>query len=201
MRSIGQDWRAAASLGVPGRFGYPPRMRDVPDETLMKRYGQGDIGAFEALYERYRGPVYRYFLRQSPDEATAGDLYQGCWEKVIKARGRYRDKAPFRAWLFRVARNHLIDHHRGRAPETPLAFEPAAPDRDNPGAELEKGQRDRRLIDALATLPPEQRDAILLKLEGGLSLEEIARATGVGSETAKSRLRYATRKLKEVLQS
>ncbi len=187
------------ALGPGQHVGYAPRMREDADEALMNRYAAGDARAFEVLYDRWRGPLYRYFLRHVSTEAVAADLYQGCWEKVIRARSRYDETAPFRAWLFRVAHNHLVDHYRAGKPETELVTEPEAPPESNPGAHAEQDQQALRLHTAVAALPEDQRDAILLKLEGGLALDDIARAMGVGRETAKSRLRYATRKLKEVL--
>ena len=100
-------------------------MTGANDEALMLRYGKGDVAAFETLYGRYRGPLYRYFLRHLGEEPLANDLYQGCWEKVIGARTRYRETSPFRAWLFRIAHNHLVDHYRAKKPvdELPEALE------------------------------------------------------------------------------
>jgi len=170
------------------------------DEVLMLSYAKGDADAFAVLYGRYRQSLYAYFLRHVSDEPTANDLYQGCWEKVIGARGRYRREAPFRAWLFHIAHNHLVDHYRARRDTAPLPPDLADPDPDRPAEELDEADRRRRFRNALSQLPEEQRDALLLRLEGGLALEQIAAVTGVGPETAKSRLRYATRKLKEVLQ-
>ncbi len=174
-------------------------MSDSSDEALMQRYGQGDADAFTVLYERYRGPLYRYFLRQLGDPVQANDLYQGCWEKVIGARQRFRKKTPFRAWLFRIAHNHLVDFFRAhRKPQTlPDALEDEQG--KAPEAQLEDEQRQARFRQALLALPEEQRDALLLQLEAGLSLEHIAQVTGVGRETVKSRLRYGTRKLKQEL--
>ena len=142
--------------------------------------------AFETLYSRYRGPLYRYLLRLAGTETGANDLYQGAWEKVIAARRKLPHKAPFRAWLFRVAHNHAMDGFRRRQAETGL--EAAAEQRQS-------------LESAVQALPAEQRDALLLKLEGGLDLDEIARVTGVGKETAKSRLRYAVARLKKTMAS
>lgn len=176
-------------------------MKDDSDEALMLSYAKGDATAFEALYTRYRTPLYRYFMRHVSDPTTANDLYQGCWEKVIAARKRYRDKSPFRAWLFRIAHNHLVDHYRGRRESTPLPPDLEDPNPDRPAKTMDEDARLRRFRSAIATLPRDQRDAFLLRMESGLSLEQLAVATGVTPETAKSRLRYATRKLKEVLQS
>ena len=74
-------------------------MRERSDEDLMEAWAAGSMQAFEALYARYRGPLYRYILRQAGDDATANDLYQGSWEKIIRARKSYRPQAPFRAWM------------------------------------------------------------------------------------------------------
>lgn len=157
------------------------------------------MAAFEALYARYRGPLYRYFLRLGGDAARANDLYQGCWEKVIRARRRYRPTGPFRAWLFRVAHNHAMDGFRRAEPAADLNEAETASAQPGPAEHAADAERAARLADAMAALPAEQRDAILLKLEGGLDVESIARATGVGRETAKSRLRYATARLRQAL--
>ena len=65
-------------------------MQEMSDEKLMQRYAKGDAKAFDQLYARHRAPLYRYFIRQVGNPATANDLYQGAWEKIIKARGKYR---------------------------------------------------------------------------------------------------------------
>lgn len=174
-------------------------MRECSDEALVVAWNDGSMAAFETLYARYRGPLYRYFLRLSGDAAQANDLYQGCWEKVIRARKRFRPAGTFRAWLFRIAHNHAMDGFRRAAPMTHLGDEETANPGPDPAEHAASAERDARLSAALAGLPAEQRDAILLKLEGGLDLEGIARATGVGRETAKSRLRYATARLRQAL--
>jgi RNA polymerase sigma-70 factor (ECF subfamily) len=174
-------------------------MRERSDEELVMAWAQGSMAAFETLYARWRGPLYRYFLRLAGDPAQANDLYQGCWEKVIRARRRYRPRAPFRAWLFRVAHNHAMDGFRRAEPLAGLDEADPASTQPGPADAAESAERAARLADALAGLPPEQREAVLLKLEGGLDLETIAEVTGVGRETAKSRLRYATARLKNAL--
>ena len=176
-------------------------MRDASDEQLMVEYGKGSMAAFEVLYARHRVALYRYFMRVAGNTATANDLYQGCWEKVIKARRRYSAKAPFQAWLFRIARNHHIDHLRSQRPTAELDPQQADPDSVDNGENLDQQQRELALRSALAALPEEQRDALVLKLDAGLDLQTIAAVTGVGVETAKSRLRYATRSLKQALQA
>jgi RNA polymerase sigma factor (sigma-70 family) len=173
----------------------------MTDEALMQAYAKGDMAAFERLYARYRGPLYRYILRHVGDAATANDLYQGSWEKVIRAKASYTANAPLRAWIFRVAHNHVVDHFRRTRPMQELT--PETERSNNPGPEqaLADEQQAADLAAAVSALPAEQRDALLLKMEAGLDLAAIARVTGVNEETAKSRLRYAVARLKRSLGS
>ena len=174
-------------------------MRERSDEELMKAYAGGSHKAFELLYQRHRGPLYRYILRQAGDAATANDLYQGCWEKIIKARASYKAAAPFPAWMFRIAHNHLMDHFRRQKPVSDWPPEEIAASDPGPAEMLLDSARNVGLQQAVQQLPPEQKDVLLLKLEAGLDLHAIAEVTGVNRETAKSRLRYAVGKLKNVL--
>jgi RNA polymerase sigma-70 factor (ECF subfamily) len=174
-------------------------MRERSDEALMQAYAKGDMVAFETLYRRYRGPLYRFILRHTGDAATANDLYQGSWEKIIKARSRYRPSAPFRAWMYRIARNHVTDHFRHARPHSDIEPDTLSTSSDGPEQSAIGTGRRQALENAIARLPPEQREALLLRLEAGLDLQTIATVTGAGEETAKSRLRYAIGKLKKEL--
>ena len=143
--------------------------------------------------------MYRYLLRLAGDEASANDWYQGAWEKVIRARKSYKPKAPFRAWLYRIAHNHAMDQFRRNRPETELDGVMLVSGDAGPAEALGREDRDRSLRKAVQALPEKQREALLLKLDAGLALDEIAAVTGVNRETAKSRLRYAVARLKTVL--
>lgn len=182
------------------------------DEGLMLAYRDGDAAAFEALYARWRGPLYRYFLRQCGHAGQADELFQDVFMRVIGAAASYEPTAKFTTWLFRIAHNRLVDHWRksGREPLDPLApngddddaaLDPPAPDHVGPERRAEQQQLRAALLAALNELPDVQREAFLLAEEGGLTLEEIAAVSGVGRETIKSRLRYATAKLRNKLES
>lgn len=182
------------------------------DEALMLAYRDGEAAAFEALYARWRGPLYRYFLRQCGHAGQADELFQDVFMRVIGAAASYEASARFSTWLFRIAHNRLVDHWRklGREPVDPLAaagdgddceFDPPAPESAAPEREAERKQLGAALMSALNALPELQREAFLLAEEGGLTLEEIAAISGVGRETIKSRLRYATAKLRDKLES
>ena len=186
-------------LGAIARIGYAGFMREVTDEKLMQRYAKGDAQAFDRLYERHRGPLYRYFKRQVSDPAAANDLYQGAWEKIIKSRGKYQPSAPFKAWMYRIAHNHLIDYYRRQHPAESLQPDTLADMQANLTQTLIDDEQRQQLKAGILSLSADQRDTLLLKLESGLKLEDIARITGVSRETVKSRLRYAVKKLKQVL--
>jgi len=174
-------------------------MRETTDEQLMQQYAKGNAKAFDLLYERHRGSLYRYFRRQVNDEATANDLYQGVWEKIIAARKKYRSSSPFTAWMFRIAHNHLVDHYRRSKPVTNTEMDDLADQQAQPTEHVIDGQQRQQLQEKIAALPHEQRNTLLLKLETGLKMEEIASVTGTSRETVKSRLRYAVDKLKRSL--
>lgn len=176
-------------------------MREHTDEALMKAYANGSMEAFELLYRRHRGPLYRYVLRQAGDPATANDLYQGSWEKIIRVRKSYRVTTPFRGWMFRIARNHVIDHFRRLRPVSDLPVDVLATAEPGPEGLLQNESRLAQLHAAISNLPPEQKETLLLKLEAGLDIPTIAEVTGVSREAAKSRLRYAVARLKGILEA
>jgi RNA polymerase sigma-70 factor, ECF subfamily len=192
--------RASATRRVPA-------VTEDDDAQLMLAYANGDMHAFETLYARHRAALYRYLTRQARDGEVANDLFQEVWSRIIVNRARYEPRAKFRTFLFTLAHNCFIDHcRRGKSRPTGTNVEDAdaadllAADEDTrPDRTLERDEATRRYRAALATLPAEQRDVYLLHEESDLSLEEIARVTGVGTETAKSRLRYAVGKLKAAL--
>jgi len=187
------------TLGALLQISYAALMREMTDEKLMQRYAKGDAKAFDQLYARHRGPLYRYFIRQVNDPATANDLYQGAWEKIIKARAKYRPEAPFTVWMYRIAHNHLVDHYRAMRPNDAVEPDSLADTRNEPSQGVMDSEQNQLLRRGIAALPEEQRNTLLLQLESGLKMDEIAMVTGVGRETVKSRLRYAVNYLKRSL--
>jgi len=186
-------------LGAFSQIGYAAFMREPSDEKLMQRYAKGDASAFDQLYARHRAPLYRYFLRQVNNPATANDLYQGAWEKIIKARKQFRPASPFKVWMYRVAHNHLVDFYRRSRPEDTLEPDSLTDTAADPSQDVIRSEQNERLRSGISSLPAEQRDTLLLQLETGLKMEDIAKVTGVGRETVKSRLRYAVKYLKRSL--
>ncbi|MBM3344359.1 MAG: RNA polymerase sigma factor [Betaproteobacteria bacterium] len=189
-----------------------PRDASTSDEQLMSAYRDGDAGAFDELYRRHKGGVYRYMLRNCRDAALADELFQEVWMNLIRAREGYTVQAKFTTYIYTLAHNRLIDHYRqhGRAQfvsferdedDAPFFAEPLAAPRDEPERHLDVKQQAAQLLQLLGALPAPQREAFVMQYEAGMSVEEIADATGVTRETAKSRLRYALAKIRQGLAS
>jgi len=179
----------------------------------MLAYAGGSPGSFDRLYARHRGPLYRYLLRHCGNAALADELFQDVWSRVIRASATYVPSAKFTTWLYTLAHHRLVDHWRaaGQAGFVSIDNDDDAPLRDHvhalhgsrvdePETRVSSGEIGERLRRALAVLPPAQRDAFLLQQEAGMSLAEIAALTGAAEETVKSRLRYATAKLRAALE-
>lgn len=187
-----------------------PLMTETADETLMQRYARGDAAAFDELYRRHELKVWRFIQRSVANRASADELMQEVWFSVARQAPRYVPTAKFTTWLFTLARHRVIDAHRMQRPHdsideprahTPqLAVQLSTSQSENPASQLQAWQEREALMSAVERLPAEQREAFLLQAEGELSVAEIASATGVNFETAKSRLRYARAALKTMLQ-
>jgi RNA polymerase sigma factor (sigma-70 family) len=189
----------------------PSSAAEDSDESLMLRFAAGDIKAFDALYARHELGVWRYVFRSVRVQAVADDLLQDVWFAVARSAPTYTVSARFKTWLFTMAHNRLVDYFRtarnhvsldgDQDNESPGIGETLAADSGfGPLRRLESSEQAAALIAAVERLPREQREAFLLQAEAGLSVDEIAAATGVSFETAKSRLRYARNSLRQQLQ-
>ena len=180
----------------------------APDEELMARYAEGDAEAFEELYRRYRGPLYRFILRSvNGDREAAMDLFHEVMMKVIGAAQRWTPSAKFNTWIFRIARNTCIDASRRRKflPKKRYADQHLSEVEDsnvedivvNAGSNPENAATDSEtrsaIMELLNEMKPEQREVFLLREVEGLSFQEVAEIARCTISTAKSRMRYAIR--------
>lgn len=182
-------------------------MTDIPDETLMLAWKHGDGPAFDALYARYRQPLFSYFYRAIGHRAQAEEVFQELWLTLIRRRQSYSVTASFRTYIFCIAHSRLHDFYRRRN----KAWRSESPEMDgeiddvpacelgNPDERLAADQELERLHFCLQQLPPEQRSVMLLRLEADLTLQVIAEQLQVAYETLKSRFRYAQKKLLQCL--
>jgi RNA polymerase sigma-70 factor, ECF subfamily len=164
----------------------------------------GDPDAFASLLSRYQNRLYRYLLRWVHEPATADDLFQQTWMRVLEHIHSYDPDRNFDAWLFAVARNIAIDHLRRRQPDS--LDEPRGDSRpmsdiistDTPGA-LElvlRSERAERVQKALASQPPLFREILSLRFEEEMRLDEIAEVLGIPLGSVKSRLSRALEHLR-----
>jgi RNA polymerase sigma-70 factor (ECF subfamily) len=178
---------------------------ELNDTALMLRYQDGDMAAFETLYKRHRGPLFRFLLRQIGNQQFAEDVFQEVWSRIIRSSKSYRPTARFTTYIYHIARNCSVDHYRRMGKQQNVVSENEAgvakpfAETGNPVAEASITDTREALSTALRKLPVEQREVFLLREESGMSLDEIATVTGVGRETVKSRLRYALGKLRQCM--
>lgn len=190
----------------------------MPDDQLMLAYAQGDGAAFDVLYARHEGGLFRFVKRLLGARlaAQADEVFQDTWVRIISARDSFSPQgAAWRTWAFTIAHNLAMDRLRVSGREVALDAHPdegddAVPtlDRGVRGAALDAAAHPsaeelafwraagRRLLACLDELPAEQRAALLLHHEDGLTVEALAASLGIGFETVRSRLRYGLQKLR-----
>jgi RNA polymerase sigma factor (sigma-70 family) len=180
----------------------------LSDEVLMRQYACGDAKSFEVLYQRHELRVWRYLERNIRNAAIADELMQEVWFSVARQAARYQPGARFSTWLFTIAHNRMVDVARARRVQVSLEAlggdDPAvarliADQQCGPHAGAVAREQAEALNRAVEALPEEQREAFLLQVEGELTVDEIAAVTACSFETAKSRLRYARSRLRELL--
>ena len=166
-------------------------------ESALVRLRSGDMEALTEVVEEHQARLYRYLLRMVREPATAEDLFQQTWIKVMEKIRSYDPRRDFTPWLLTVARNLALDHLRRYRPESldePLPsgdsmaeLLPAA--EEDQGSALLAGERSELLARALLQLPMVYREVLTLRFEEDLKLEEIAVLLAVPLSTVKSRLR------------
>ena len=188
-------------------------VRDETNETLMLRFRDGDVRAFEFLLSRHQKPIYEFILRSvgPHNTALAEDLAQETFLRVVKQAKTYEQRAKFTTWLYTLARNLCIDNSRrmvhrktrsldqedeeGQTLLDRTADKGPAVDRKVIGQQLQT-----RLQQAIDSLPEDQREVFLMREQADLSFKEIAEVIGISENTVKSRMRYALEKLRAQLE-
>jgi RNA polymerase sigma factor (sigma-70 family) len=204
-------WTATSRQAAPGVSSAPDLGPSPPvdDAELLQRYAAGDAASFATLYDRHDRPCFDFIRRLlgRPDTALAEDLHQDTWLAVARSARQFDPgKARFVTWLFTIARHRVMDHFRRSSDVVPLtasldddadgeapalARQVSADPTHQPEQRAEHAAMARDILREVQSLPLAQREAFVLFSFDALSLEDIAEVTGVGVETAKSRLRYA----------
>ena len=183
-----------------------------PDAALMLRARRGDRAAFSGLVDKYKQPVMNFVFRSLRDEIEAEDLAQNVFLQAWKSRGRYRQTAKFSTWLFTIARNLCLNEIRRRSRHPAESIEEEHAEHEDqphrqyedrsqmaPPEQLLQGELARKIEEALAGLPENQRTAILLCRQDELSYEEIAEVLDCSLSATKSLIHRGRETLKEKL--
>jgi len=166
------------------------------DDELLRRLAEGDEDAFDALFRRWRGPIFRFGLRMSGSPAVAEDVTQEVFMALITGAGRYdpgRGSLP--SYLFGIARNQTLRRIEKERPYVPM---PEGEDEAWGAAgaadvleELARSERVERVREAVLSLPPRYREVVALAELQRLSYQETAAALGCALGTVRSRLHRA----------
>ena len=179
-------------------------MQHVPDSALVERMMAGDESALAALYDRYGGMLFAMLVRILRDTSAAEEVLQDLFLQLWRGASRFdASRGSLPAWLLVIGRNRAISRLRGREHrevlEDPENFSfdtvPSSGDLED---EAWRAQLMERLSGAMATLPPEQREAVELAYSEGMTQTEIAARTGCPLGTVKSRVRAAMQSLKQI---
>jgi len=184
------------------------RSGDDDDRELVERARAGDEGAFAQLVTRYEGRVYNLALRYCGDVHEAGDLAQEAFLRVYRGLSGFRGTARFSTWLYRIVINVCRDWERKRRRRPTVAW-PTVDDGDRPkdlpdpapGPEEVSADNElrRRVVQEIAQLPQEYRQAVLLRDVQDLSYGEIAHILQVSVGTVKSRIHRGRAALRDRL--
>jgi RNA polymerase sigma-70 factor (ECF subfamily) len=167
------------------------------DERLMLAYAGGDVAAFDVLYQKHKGALYRYVVRQVSDLELAHDLYQECWSRIIKAADSYTQDAKWTTWAYRIAHNLVVDHYRAFKPlEGEVELESAL---YSPARVYDQQALAKQLSHCMSKLPAVQREVFILSQETDLTLQMVSQVVASSHESVKTRLRYARSGLKACL--
>jgi len=171
------------------------------DEELLSGHLRGNKDMFDELVRRYQHPLHAFICRVTgPGEAW--DLFQESFMQVYRNADRFGGRGSFKTWLYAIALNTCrayLRKHRRKETVSERAATYAVSNCPDPGSVVAKEEVDRRIADAVAELPEDQREVVFLRTSGGLSFREIAEALGLPLATAKSRMRLALSKLRAQL--
>lgn len=172
-----------------------------PEQLPVNQARAGESAAWDALFLRYQLPLYVYVFELVRDEQVGLDLVQETFIAAVRHIGGLRDDAKFGSWIFGIAHQKIIQHWRKRKeilfdeiPETPDEFE------NSPDELLIRQEQEVEFMKLLNQLPLPQRSVLLLHFIEEFSLEEIGRITETHLGTVKSRLHYAKRALRKLLE-
>lgn len=165
----------------------------------MGLVAEGDISRSSDLFNKYHVAVYNYFLKISRDRALSEDMTQSVFEKLIKYRSSYTREKNFKAWLFTIARNVNIDHHRKKKFMTSECEGYEKESDVNLHLDLEKKERKNQLLAALDRLEGDEKELLVLTKFEKLKYAEVSKMLGISESAIKVKIHRSIKKLKTIL--
>ncbi len=188
------------------KAGPPDLAKASPDQqsdaAALERITRGDAGGFDGLVDRFKHQLFRHIRRRVNDPHRAEDLTQEVFLRLFRAAqaGGYSGQASVVTWLFTIVNNCVTDHLRAEGRRSTLPSERIKSDEQgSPISDATRRESDFRIRQLLDELPEAQRRVVELHVLDGLSFGEVAELVGCPIPTAKSRLVYGLRKLKQSL--
>jgi RNA polymerase sigma-70 factor (ECF subfamily) len=168
-------------------------LRPIDDRQIIERVLSGDTEAFNLLVRRWEKPIYNFILRMIGDRDEAMDLCQDSFMKAYRELATLKDRDRFSSWLYQITRNSCFSRLRKEQGKTFVELAP----------EMRAGRptvETRLAVEkALRELPPDQREAVILKVYHDLKFDEIAAIQDAPVSTVKSRLYMGFEKLRSIL--
>lgn len=171
-----------------------------PDEELMLEARNGDVRQLGVLFERHQKPLFNYYLRMTGDRSGSEDLVQDVFFRILRSRRTYKPGVSFPVWMYRIARNARIDTLRKKRHEAPLDPERCEPRSPAPAADSAMAaQEDVEILRrAMALLPEDRREILILARYQNLKYQQIAELLGCQEGAVKQRVFRAIRELREI---
>ncbi|MBI3656064.1 MAG: RNA polymerase sigma factor [Acidobacteria bacterium] len=175
-------------------------MQNSTDHQLIQQTLQGELSAFDELVIKYQRPVYTLCLGFLSEPEDARDLAQEVFLKAFEGLRRFRGQSSFRTWIYRIAVNACLNFKRNKRTEHVELCEAHTQMIYHSTASLERSDNLSHALSLMAKLPPKQRTVIILRVEQGLSYDEISEITGQSVAAVKTTMCYALQKIKRMMQ-
>lgn len=181
----------------------------IDDEMLVAQFQSGQQNAFDELMRRYKSKIHVYLMRSVRNYEDAEDITIEVFVKAYRGLDKWKPKAKFSTWLYKIASNLAIDYHRAKKQQTVYALDdPEIPEThlaatdlySDPVKQVEDQERGRIIREAVDQLSPKQKEVFILNRYEGLPLKEIAETLGMAEGTVKIHLHRAMKRLRALLQ-
>ena len=177
-------------------------MTGPPDEALMQLVRDGDTSKLAVLFDRHHRQLFHFFYRLTSHQDQSEDLVQDVFFRMLKSRETYQAKTTFAAWMYQVARSAHVDSFRRRKNETQWSDTQPEPVNREPHVDerMRKRQEVELLQKAMAALPEDKREVLVLSRYQNLKYHEIGEILGCEVGAVKLRVYRAVRALTQIFQ-